>query len=168
MGSAVLLVPGSGRKPHFRHGGRPHGASWKRHSGVALLATPVVPRAAPDNNNADAKAERTSTAASVLACDSGHERWEMTLPDAIRIALDNCDVVCVLDARMPPGTVTELDRRDPQAFLDYQPYIDGPGGCFLPEPRKTRIPGPVMIRRVKADMPLWKFRAEAMAPGALG
>ena len=133
-----------------------------------MSATPVVPRAAPDNNNADAKAERTSTAASVLACDSGHERWEMTLPDAIRIALDNCDVVCVLDARMPPGTVTELDRRDPQAFLDYQPYIDGPGGCFLPEPRKTRIPGPVMIRRVKADMPLWKFRAEAMAPGALG
>ena len=128
----------------------------------ALFATPIA-RAVSDKDDAIAKADQAPTAASKLADDFGKERCPLTLPQAIRIALDNCEFARVLSARMPDGTVTELNRRDPGAFLDYQPYFERPLGFSDNPPRKARIAGPLMIQRVKAHTPHWKFRADAMA-----
>jgi hypothetical protein len=97
----------------------------------------------------------------LLAGETGEE-WPMSLPDAIRLALDNSEIVCVVYGRLPPATVTDQDRRDPGLFLSYHPYYEAPN-CWGPAIKKAPIAGPLMIHRVNADTPLWRFRAEAMA-----
>ena len=131
---------------------------------IALIATPIAGGASL-RDDANREAEQVPAAAA-LAVDAGYERWELTLPKAIFIALDNCDDACVLFARMPDATITALDPRAPTVFLDYHQYYDGPIGCWDNPPRKTRIAGPLLIQRVKSDTPLWRFRADAMASSA--
>jgi hypothetical protein len=102
-------------------------------------------------------------ALATLAAEAGHERWLMGLPEAIRLALENSDGVCVLHAQLPPGTLTEQDRRDAAPYLTYEPYFKAPLGFADKPPRNAAIDGPLMIHPVKADTPLPRFRADAMA-----
>jgi len=102
--------------------------------------------------------------AAKLAGENSENQWLLTLPQAIRMAIDNSEFACVLYAELSPGTVTERDRRNPDPFLEYLPYYEVPLGCFADNPpKKAPIPGPIMIRPVKADTPGWRFRADAMA-----
>jgi hypothetical protein len=121
----------------------------------------VTAHAAPPGD--ERETNRPVLRAAALAGETDADRWLMTLPDAIRIALDNSGIVCVVYGRLPPGTVTEEDRRDPEAFLGYLPYYVAPLGFAERPLERTPITGPFMIHRVNADTPPERFRAEDMA-----
>ncbi len=135
----------------------------RRLSGVVALTLlgAVVAQAAPPGD--EPKTDKPAPRPPALAGETDANRWLMTLHDAIRIALDNSEIASVVYARLPPGTVTEEDRRDPGVFLGYRPYYKAPLGFAERPTRKAPILGPFMIHRVNADTPSARFLAEAMA-----
>ena len=46
----------------------------------------------------------------------------MSLPEAVRIALDNSEIVCVVYAPLPPATVTDEVGVIQRALPDYDPF----------------------------------------------
>ena len=123
---------------------------------LALIGATTAQAAPPGD---EPKADLPAPAVATLTGETDENRWPMSLPEAIRIALDNSDSVCVLYAQLPPGTITDRDRQHPGPFVDYEPYYEAPS-CWGPSIKKAPIAGPVMISPVKADMPLPRFRAE--------
>ncbi len=128
---------------------------------VLTLLGAVSAQAAPPGDKP--RTDRPAFVPTTLAGENRDNRWPLSLPDAIRIALDNSELVRVVYGRLPQGTVTDQDRHDPDPYVDYQPYDEAPIGFSDNPPRKAPIPGPLMIERVKADTPIGRFRADAMA-----
>jgi hypothetical protein len=120
---------------------------------VMLGAFTVLAAPPEDKPKADKPAPRPTM---LLAGETGEE-WPMSLSEAVRIALDNIEIVFVY-APLPPETITELDWHD--TSLDHQPdYTCTCSGTFVRAP----IISPFMIHRVNANTPLWRFRPEAMS-----
>lgn len=130
-------------------------------SPLTLLLVAVTAQASPPGDKPET--HKPAPLATTLAGETDENQWPLSLPDAIRIALDNTEIVRVFPAPLPPGTVTELDHRDPGAFLTYQPYVVVPLGFSDDPPRQATISGPIVIRPVKADTPTARSRAEVMA-----
>ena len=79
------------------------------------------------------------------------ESWPLTLPDAIRIALDNSEVVRVISfgaQGIPVGGF------EPTALKAGTPANDS-----QPNPKSS----PILIARLNADASEWRFKAELMA-----
>ncbi len=106
---------------------------------LTLLLVAATSQAAPpgDKSKTDKPAPRPTT----LAGETDANEWPLSLPEAIHFALDNTEIVRVLYAQLPPGTVTERDRRDPGPFLTYQPYSWSRWASRTTRRGKPRSPG---------------------------
>ena len=81
------------------------------------------------------------------------ESWPLTLPDAIRIALDNSEVVRVIafGAQGVP-----IGGFEPTALKTGTPASDS-------RPNPDPKPSPIVIARLNSDASEWRFKAEIMA-----
>jgi outer membrane protein TolC len=80
----------------------------------------------------------------------GQEVRELTLPDAIRIAMDNCEGVRLVGWGVGMHEGVYRDYPDPKSCLE------AIGGTEANQ-------APIIIARINADASLWRFKAEAMA-----
>ncbi len=129
-------------------------------SGVLALAIvgAITARAAPPGDKP--KADKPAFLSTALAGENDDNQWPMSLSGAVRISLDDIEIVFVY-APLPPEIATEMGWRETSAGFRPDDYICWSSrlGRFFRAP----IISPFMIQRVHPNTPLWRFRPEAMA-----
>ncbi len=84
---------------------------------VALTAQAALPSDKPQT-------EEPAPIPTTLAGETDENQDAPGLPVAIRIGLDNSEIIRVLYLELPTGIMTERHRRDPGPFLTDRPYVE--------------------------------------------
>jgi hypothetical protein len=133
---------------------------WKSRLLALTFCGATIAQAAPPA--ARPEAEPPQPALAVLAGEADDNRWPMSLPDAIRIALDNSEIARVVAFPAPDAATAVPDRRDASLLVCW-PRLGSPAGSgFIPD-GSVPVAGPIVVERLNVGTPHWRFRPEIMA-----